>query len=493
MIADPFQIDPQALAAVVPDCYAEFRPVVADGLAFFLRHLSPARLAEVFQAQADLPADAGLPRRLVVFLHACPALHKTGQVLARHRQLDPELRRHLQELESLEPRTPAEQLRPLLARELAPAAEPFRIRADERALAEGSVAVVVPLTWCDPSDGADAPPRRGVAKLLKPGVVERLDEDLYILGLLARYLDERWAAYGLPPLAYGEILADAADLLIHEVRLGQEQANLRLAARQYRGQPDVCVPGLLPFCTDRLTAMEYVDGVKVTDPGTAAPWRRRALFGSAVRALLGGVLFSRDESVLFHGDPHAGNLLATSDGRLALLDWSLAGRLTADDRVHLAQMLAGGWAFDAARVAGAVAGLAGDGCEDLIRGHVEAALAGPRWSLPPGPAWVLDLLDALARAGLRFPPHLLLFRKAFLSLQGVLADVCPGCSVDTALLGDALGRFAWEWPLRWLKSPGDRDYDTHLSTGDLVHLALRAPAAWARVRQRLDPAPASGP
>jgi ubiquinone biosynthesis protein len=479
MTPGAFHIDPQALAAVVPDCYAEFRPAVADGLTFFLRHLSPARLAEVFQAQAGLPTDAALPRRLVVFLHACPALHKLGQVLARHRHLDPELRRHLQELESLEPRTPPEELRPVLERELGPAAGRYRVRVAESALAEGSVAVVVPLTWSDPAEGGQAP-RPGVAKVLKPGVVERLDEDLYILGLLAGYLGERWAAYGLPPLPYGEILAEVADLLIHEVRLGQEQDNLRQAGEQLRGRPDVCVPGLLPFCTDTLTAMEYVPGVKVTDRDAAPAWRRPALFLSAVGALLGDVLFSREESVLFHGDPHAGNLLATPDGRLGVLDWSLAGRLTADDRLNLAQMLVGAWALDKARVAAAVAGLAGrEAGEDLIRRHVGAALAGLHWSRPPGPAWVLGLLDTLARAGLRFPAHMLLFRKAFLSLQGVLEDVCPGGSVDAALLADAFGRLAWEWPLRWWKSPDDRGYATHVSTADLVGLALRAPVAWA--------------
>jgi ubiquinone biosynthesis protein len=210
MTAELFHIDPQDLAAVVPDCYAAFRPVVADGLTFFLQHLSPPRLAEVFQAQADLPADAALPRRLVVFLHACPALHKIGQVLARNRHLDPELRRHLQELESLEPRTPTEEWRPALLRELAPAVEPYCIRVAERPLAEASVAVVVPLIWSDPADGAGAPRRDSVAKMLKPGIAQRLDEDLAILGRLADYLEELWEAYGLPPLAYRQTTAGLA-------------------------------------------------------------------------------------------------------------------------------------------------------------------------------------------------------------------------------------------------------------------------------------------
>jgi ubiquinone biosynthesis protein len=469
-----FHVDPQELAAIVPECYAEFRPIVAAGLTFFVEQLSPARLAEVVQAQAELPADTSLSRRLVVFLHACPALHKIGQVLARNRHLDSELRRHLQELESLEPRTPMEELRPILARELASAVDDYRIRLASRQLAEGSVAVVVPLTWTDPSDGLDGPRRQGVVKILKPGINERLEEDLTILGQLAAFLEERWAAYGLADLPYQEILDEVADLLTHELRLPLEQAHLRRAATQFAGRSDIEIPALLPFCTDAMTAMERVHGRKVTDRQSGRAWQAPALFRSTVRALLSSVLFSRDESVLFHGDPHAGNLLATRDGRLAILDWSLAGQLTAGERVHLAQILVGAWTSDAARIASAVDGLACAGASaDLIRRHVEAALARTRWYTPAGPAWAMDLLDELARAGVRFPPRLLLFRKVFLTLQGVLTDLCPLCSLEGTLMADALIEFAWEWPLRWCKPHESRDYATHISSADLMQLVRR--------------------
>jgi ubiquinone biosynthesis protein len=472
-------IDPQALAAVVPDCYAEFRPVVADGLTLFLEHLSPPRLAEIFQAQAALPADADLPRRLVVFLHACPALHKLGQVVARHRSLDAELRRHLQELETLEPHTPAEELRPVLERELACAAA-YHVEVAERSLAEGSVAVVVPLTWSDPADGPGEPRRRGVAKVLRPGIAGRLAEDLDILARLAGRLEERAAACGLPPLAYREVFAEVTELLTNEVLLGQEQDHLRRARGQYAGRPDVQVPALLPFCTDALTAMERVDGGSITDPEAGA-WRRWALYRSIVRALLADVLFSRDDSVLFHGDPHAGNLLAGRDGRLAILDWSLAGRLTADDRTRLVQILLGGWTLDAARVAEGVAGLAGGVADaDLLRRAVTAALAAVRWDRPPGPSWAVGLLDGLSQAGVRFPPRLLLFRKAFLTLQGVLADVCPAAALDATLMSEVLVRLAWEWPLRWLKPLHDRDYGTHVSSADLIDLVVGTTVACAK-------------
>jgi hypothetical protein len=116
--------------------------------------------------------------------------------------------------------------------------------------------------------------------------------------------------------------------------------------------------------------------------------------------------------------------------------------------------------------------------EGLIRQHVDAALAALRWYRLPGPAWAVGLLDALARAGLRFPSRLLLFRKAFLTLQGVLADVWPGCSLEAALGAEALAQLAWEAPLRWWKPLDDRDYGTHVSSADLLHLTWRASAAW---------------
>jgi ubiquinone biosynthesis protein len=219
--------------------------------------------------------------------------------------------------------------------------------------------------------------------------------------------------------------------------------------------------------------MERVYGYKVTDQWAVRPWLGPALYRAAVRTLLSSVLVSRDESVLFHGDPHAGNLLATDGGRLAILDWSLAGQLTTDDRVQVSQVLVGGWLRDAARIARAIGNLARGADEDLIRRGVEAALAELPWYKPAGPLWALGLLDSLGRAGVRFPARLLLFRKAFLTLQGVLSDLCPLCSLETVLVADGFAQLAWEWPLRWWKALDDRDYATHLSTADLLRMALR--------------------
>src|SRR5690554_8003898 len=60
---DKKQIDREALPTVVPECYAESRPVLAAALALYLRHLSPTALSTVVLRHPALPDAACLRRR----------------------------------------------------------------------------------------------------------------------------------------------------------------------------------------------------------------------------------------------------------------------------------------------------------------------------------------------------------------------------------------------------------------------------------------------
>src|SRR5262245_16247687 len=139
-----FLIDESALASVLPDEYARFQRPLSGALAVFLGGLPPARQAAILAEQAALPAAARAPQRLAELARSCPALHKLGQVLARDRRLSPELRRHLQGLESLPPSTPLATIEGTLAREVGPL-ERVGVTLVPPALAEASVAGVIPV------------------------------------------------------------------------------------------------------------------------------------------------------------------------------------------------------------------------------------------------------------------------------------------------------------------------------------------------------------
>ena len=149
----------KALAELVPECYAEYRPVVIDGLLFFLERLPPPRQMEILGEQTLLPNNTASARRLVVLFRQCPTLHKLGQVVAHDRRLAPELRRRLQALESQKPTTPMNDILDVVEREVGRVAG---LEVAAQALAEASVAVVVPFTW---KVSATQQAQRGVFKI----------------------------------------------------------------------------------------------------------------------------------------------------------------------------------------------------------------------------------------------------------------------------------------------------------------------------------------
>jgi len=474
---------PLDVGPLLPEPYAAYRPLVAEALLFFLEQLPAPRLLEIAAEQSRLPPPAPLAARAVAVLRRCPTLHKLGQVVARDRRLAPELRRHLQGLESSPPAAPVAEL--LRAMGGGPPPE-WQLDAP---LAEGSVAVVVPFTW---REGA-APPREGVLKILKPGVEERLQEELEIWPRLGQFLEERSARHGLPVLEYRETLERVRTLLQGEVRLDRERDHLAAAARFYAGSPAVLIPRLLPFSTPRATAMERVRGRKAPEAGGGAAPRRR-LAETILAALVAQPFWSAAPTATFHADPHAGNLFCSDDGRLAVLDWSLVARLSKAQRVRLMQILLGALCLDAPRIAEAAAALAAGRTDaDAIRTAAAVAVGEVRGGRGPGFAWLLRLLDRLVASGAAtFPEDLLFFRKALLSLLGVVADVSADCDLDAVLSRAAGAELCREWPARILAAPDSRAFGTHLSNADLLGLWLSLPATaarfWAGLWRDLGPA-----
>jgi ubiquinone biosynthesis protein len=234
----------------------------------------------------------------------------------------------------------------------------------------------------------------------------------------------------------------------------------------------VQVPRLLEPCSPRVTAMERVEGSKLDRATIPSPIERRRLADLAIEALVAQPMFSHDEEALFHGDPHAGNLFHTVDGRLALLDWSLAGRLTAAQRTVVTQIALAAATGRPRRIEALLGELALDDAYDRqgLQAAVARALAAVRGGQLPGFTWIVALLDDAVHAGrLRLPADLILYRKCLLTLAGVAEDLAgePG-RADAVLQREFLRHFAAEWPWRWLRDPFSRDSATRLSNSDLV-------------------------
>jgi ubiquinone biosynthesis protein len=461
--------------ALVPVAYEQYAPLVTDGLLFFLGRLPPSRLEAIVADQMLLAADASADERLIGLVRQCPTLHKLGQVIARQSGLPLDLRARLQGLESLAPPPGGYDIESLIAREIG-SVPGLTVSADT--LAEGSVAFVVPFEW---QPGPGKPIRRGVFKALKPNAEQQLLEDLAVWPELGDYLEERSVDLGLATLDFRSLLDGVAGLLRNEIRLDGEQDRLERARSFYSDSPNVVIPELFPFCTPRLTAMQRIDGTKVTD-ASVTPAMRRHLAQTIVAALLAKPFWTAATAKpFFHADPHAGNLFAMPDGKLAIFDWALTTELTNTQLAAVVRTLLCAAALDEPGVIGALGLLGVVKREADLQAAVSGALGEVRRGTFPGFAWLTPLLDELGRTGtVAFPEETSLFRKSLLTLTGVIRDVWPNASVDEVLVASGGRQFIAESWLRPLVPLESRVYGTHLSSEDLLRFV--STLAWTPAR-----------
>jgi ubiquinone biosynthesis protein len=501
-------LDSTGMEEVVPEVYAGFRPVVKDGAAFILSSVSEERFSRMTAVQLALSPDAPAGRRLAALALEMPMLQKLGQIIARNPNVERRFRDWLVTLENSILNLDIGGVKSFMEGELPPETLP-RVDIHGSVSMEASVAAVVGFTWKPPG----AATVEGVFKFIKPDVPERLREDISLLDKLARFFDSNRQRYAIKDFRFIETFRDVREALLTEIDLESERKNLLRARRYYEGDPEVVIPRLLPPSTARMTAMEFVPGVKITDAGIfqaggagdLSSLRRRCA-ASMFDAVVCKCLFHGGETGIFHGDPHAGNALAVdvnalaangnalaADGegkdgdgpgrnaaiKVALLDWSLLGELSRPLRVSILKLTTGIVAGMKDRIFAAVGEMCRDDLEAspplaaIVRGRIEEL------RYPPARGFMdmgLGFLDALAFDGLKFPKDLLLFRKSVFTLRGVLEELSPGFDMDGAIAAYVNKLVMAEIPCRWAATAfpfmdEPRNYLTLTSNADLLALS----------------------
>jgi ubiquinone biosynthesis protein len=173
-----------------------------------------------------------------------------------------------------------------------------------------------------------------VAKVRRPGIVEQVDLDLAVLRSTVRLAVRHSESAQRIQL---EELADELELHLRgELDFVEEAHNTELIRTLVERFETLVVPRVIqPDVTERALVLELIDGRRVEaghglDPERAALLAREFFRAYVFQVVVEGV---------YHADPHLGNVLLTDDGRLALLDFGLLGRLDEDTRTGLALLL----------------------------------------------------------------------------------------------------------------------------------------------------------
>jgi ubiquinone biosynthesis protein len=173
-----------------------------------------------------------------------------------------------------------------------------------------------------------------VAKVRRPGIVEQVDLDLALLRSTVRLMARRSETAQRIQL---EELAEELEIHLRaELDFFEEAHNTEVMHRLVEPSEGLVVPRVIrPYVTERALVLELIPGHKVPASHGLAPERAALL----AREFFRSYVFQIVVEGVYHADPHYGNVLLTEDGRLALLDFGLLGRLDQDTRTGLALLL----------------------------------------------------------------------------------------------------------------------------------------------------------
>ena len=177
--------------------------------------------------------------------------------------------------------------------------------------------------------------------------------------------------------------------------------------------------------------------------------RRRQLAEKLVETLIAVPLFSATPDAVFHGDPHAGNLLYDNrTGELTIVDWALREHLNREQRRHLALLFLMVGFRNPVGVFNELGALSRNRIRmtssrgKVVREVVDRFLAElPSIRLPSG-ADAMRLLERVAMSGVKFPASLIMLAKVMFTLEGVLEDVA---GADTTLGVTFARRLVQHW------------------------------------------------
>jgi ubiquinone biosynthesis protein len=273
-----------------------------------------------------------------------------------------------------------------------------------------------------------------VVKVQRPSVGALVHKDLRVMAWIAPFTVGRIpiAALANPP-ALVELFAET---ITEELDFRIEAQNMLDVARSFAelDQRDYVIPRPHPtLVTPRVLVMERLSGFKFDDVAGMkdAGVDTEAVVRTGMVGFMEGALIHG----IFHGDLHGGNLFVLPDGRTALLDFGIVGRLSEPRRLAFLRLLLTATSND---IHGQLAALRDLGAlpPDTDLDAVIRDLGLDKPVVDPTTMDADELVNeiqktikALLGIGARLPKELMLFIKNMVFLDGAIATLAPDLDI----------------------------------------------------------------
>src|ERR1017187_4665669 len=275
-----------------------------------------------------------------------------------------------------------------------------------------------------------------VVKVQRPEIRKQIADDFEVLEEIADFFDEH-TDMGRR-YRFGKILAEFKISILQELDYQREASNLTTLAANLKEFTHLLVP--LPvsdYSSRSVLTMDYVSGTKITSlsPIAQLDMNGEVLAEELFKAYLKQVLIDG----FFHADPHPGNIFLTDDGRVALLDLGMTGRVNSTMQENLLRLLLAiseGNGDDAVKIVLRISETAEDFDEAEFTKKATAFVSEQRNQTldrqDVGKA-LMDVSRTAAETGLYVPTELTLLGKTLLQLEGIGKILCPNFNTNASV------------------------------------------------------------
>jgi len=348
-----------------------------------------------------------------------PTFMKLGQVLATRVDIfPPEWIAEFSRLQDEAPAVPFSEIRRQMEEDLGAPPEEVFPTLESEPLAAASIAQV---HRARTRDGEEV-----VVKVRRPGIRPILEADMRLLMRLADIIEEEFPK--LRNLRPRDLARQFMLTLRREIDLASECRSAERMAAAFRSDPDLVIPKVhWEWTGERMNVQAFIEGIPGYDLEAMdrAGIDRKAIARKGADVVLRMVL----EHGFFHADPHPGNFFILPEGRIALIDFGMVGRLSEDRKDQVVDLLYGLVNRESADVAEVLIDWAGDAQIDQERLRIDVDAYVDQYAGVPlksfsMSAFLGDLMRILRDHSLCLPPDLAILVKVFITLEGF------GCKLD---------------------------------------------------------------
>ncbi len=267
-----------------------------------------------------------------------------------------------------------------------------------------------------------------VLKIQKPGLETVIEGDIQIMRDFATLMKKY--ELGVEFLDPEQLIEEFKKNIYEEINFILEARNTERIGENFKESEYIIIPEVFwEYSHRKVMVTRFIQGEKLNAVNfeDRSEFKKEEIVSRGTDAFLKMIF----EDGFFHGDPHPGNILITGEGKVALIDFGIIGRLDRQTKNILVDVFIGVIYHDIERIIYSIEdlGLIEEGTEVRELRYEVASLLDKYYGISLGDLLLKDVIDdafeKIEKYSIRIPPNLYILIKTLMTVEGIGKEIYP--------------------------------------------------------------------